>query len=205
MSALSASDRTRVEAGIAAGEARTGAELAVAVAAASDSYAAFSVLWASSLALVAGGLALVAIPEIAAATLFAIIAALFVGLGLVLHLPPLRARLAPAKTRLAHARRLALVQFATLVQGRTQGRVGVLVFVSLAERHAEILVERGIADVVPATAWQGIVDRLVAEIAAGRLAEGLIGAIDAAATLLAPHFPRRAEDRNEIPDRLTEL
>ena len=205
MSALSPADHTRIEAKIAAAESRTGAELAVAVALASDSYAAFSVLWAASLALVAGGVALVAFPAIDAATLFAVVSALFVGLGLALHLPPLRVLLAPAKSKLAHARRLALVQFATLVQGRTQGNVGVLVFISLAERHAEILVERGIADVVPAAAWQGIVDRLVAEIRAGRLADGLAGAIDAAAALLAPHFPRGAADRNEISDRLTEL
>jgi putative membrane protein len=205
MSALSHAEQLRVEAAVAEAERRTAAEFAVVLARAADGYAAFSTLAAAAVALVAGGISLVVWPDIDATLLFAIVAGLFVVLGFILHLRPIAHRLVPASVKEAHAKRLALVQFAAHVQGRTHGRVGVLLFVSLAERTVEILVERGIADVVPATAWQGIVDKLVAEIAAGRLADGLIGAIDAAAALLAPHFPRRAEDRNEIPDRLTEL
>jgi putative membrane protein len=205
MTALSRDEQLRVEAAIAAAESRTGAEFAVVVARASDSYAAFSTLAAAAIALLAGGVALIAWPEIAAASLFAIVTTLFVVLGLVLHLKPIAPHLAPGNVKQAHAKRLALVQFASQVQGRTHGRVGVLLFVSLAERYVEILVERGIADVVPTSAWQAIVDRFVAEVRAGRTAAALTGALDESASLLAPHFPPTPDDANELPNRVTAL
>jgi len=205
MTTLSEAEQLRVEAAVAEAETRTAAEFAVIVARAADRYAAFSTLAAAVIALVAGGAALIVRPEIDAAVLFAIIAGLFVALGLLLHWGPIAPRLVPASVKTTHAKRLALVQFATHVQGRTHGRVGVLLFVSLAERYVEILVERGIADIVPASAWQAIVDRFVAEVRTGRTEAALVGALSESAALLAPHFPRRPDDTNELPDRVTEI
>lgn len=205
MTALSQAEQQRIEAAVAEAETRTAAEFAVIVARAADGYAAFSTLAAAAIALIAGGIALIVWPGIDATPLFALIAGLFVALGLLLHLRPIAHRLVPANVKNAHARRLALVQFASHVQGRTHGRVGVLLFVSLAERYVEILVERGIADVVPASAWQAIVDRVTAELRADRTEAALTGALGEAAALLAPHFPRRPDDRNELPNRVTEI
>jgi putative membrane protein len=205
VSALSQAEQQRVEAAVAAAEQRTAAEFAVVIARAADGYAAFSTLGAAAVALIAGGAALLVRPEIGAAPLFAIVAGLFVALGLILHLRPIAPRLAPANIKEAHAKRLALVQFATHVQGRTDGRVGVLLFVSRAEHYVEILVERAISDVVPASAWQAIVDRVTTQLRAGRTEAALTGALDEAASLLAPHFPRRPGDRNELPDRISEI
>jgi putative membrane protein len=205
VSALSQAEQLRVEAAVAEAERRTAAEFAVVVARAADGYAAFSTLAAAAIALLAGGVTLFVRPDIDAALLFAIVAGLFIALGLILHLRPIAPRLVPMKVRDAHAKRLALVQFASLVQGRTHGSVGVLLFVSLAERYVEIQVERGIADIVPASAWQAIVDRVTAELRAGRTEAALIGALDEAAALLAPHFPRRPDDKDELPNRVTEI
>jgi putative membrane protein len=205
VSTLSQAEQHRVEAAVAEAEQRTAAEFAVIIARAADGYAAFSTLAAAAIALVAGGASLIVWPEIDAAMLFAVVAGLFVVLGLVLHQRWIAPRLVPASIKDAHAKRLALVQFASHVQGRTHGRVGVLLFVALAERTVEILVERGIADVVPARAWQAIVDRFVAEVRAGRTEAALTGALNDAATLLAPHFPCRPDDKDELPNRVTEI
>jgi putative membrane protein len=39
----------------------------------------------------------------------------------------------------------------------------------------------------------------------GRIGDGLVAAIERVGAVLAEHFPRSSEDRNEIPDKLIEL
>jgi putative membrane protein len=58
---------------------------------------------------------------------------------------------------------------------------------------------------VPANFWAEIVDQLTGEIAAGRLAPGLLGAVEACGDALAEHFPRHPGDENELPDRVVEI
>lgn len=205
MARLSESDKTRIEAAVAAAEARTGAEFAVTVARAADRYAAFPLAWSTGLALAGGGVLMLARPMVSASVLLSAIAALFVLLTVALGFPAMRHRLAPPRFKRAQAERLALAQFAQHVQGRTHGKVGVLLFVSLAERYAQVLVERGIADAVPQQEWQAIIDRLTAAIAAGKLGEGMEAALKDSAALLAPHFPLAAGDRNELPDHVREV
>jgi len=42
-------------------------------------------------------------------------------------------------------------------------------------------------------------------VKAGRMADGMIAAIEQVGTVLAKHFPRSSTDTNEIPDKLIEL
>ena len=46
---------------------------------------------------------------------------------------------------------------------------------------------------------------LIAEVREGRPADGIVAAIERVGTVLAEHFPRSADDKNEIPDKLIEL
>lgn len=205
MSKLSAQDRQRIETAVAAAERRTRAEFAVVVAAASDHYAAFPLLWSAVLALVAGGTVALALPTTSGATVFAIEATLFIALGFVLYLKPLRFHLVPATVRHEHAGRLARLQFTALVHDRTRGDIGVLLFVSLAERHVEILVDRGIADRIPVAAWQKVVDDFIAAVRNGHVADGLVAAVEGCTAVLETHFPAASGQRNEIPDRVMEI
>ncbi|MGE0094447.1 MAG: TPM domain-containing protein [Alphaproteobacteria bacterium] len=205
MTALREADKMRIEAAVKAAEARTAAEFAVVVARAADPYAAFPILWSLALALFGAGALLLAWPEAPANHLYGALVVLLVLLAVLLGYTPLRHRLAPARVKRGYAERLALAEFAAHVQGRTHGKVGVLLFVSLAEHHAQILVERGIADAVPQAQWQATIDKLTAAIAAGRLGEGMEAALKDAAALLAPHFPPLAADKNELPDQVREV
>jgi putative membrane protein len=205
VSTLSLDERQRVEAAVAAAETRTSAEFAVVVARASDPYAAFPLFWSAILALVAGGVVALAVPSLSGAAIFAIQASLFVVTGLILQVQPLRYWLVPHAIRHEHARRLARLQFGALVQDRTQGDVGLLLFLSLAERHVEILVDRALADRIAQPVWQTIIDDLVPEVRAGRVAAGLVAAIQRCTALLEKHFPAAPGSQNEIPDRVTEV
>jgi putative membrane protein len=84
----------------------------------------------------------------------------------------------------------------------TAGRTGVLLFVSVAERHAEIIADKGIDARVPAGTWKKVIDDLTAAIGEGHSADGFVAAITAIGAHLARHFPPTARDPNELPDHL---
>ncbi|MGE0666516.1 MAG: TPM domain-containing protein [Sphingomonadales bacterium] len=200
---LTREDQDRIEAAVAAAEKRTGAEFALAVAQAADRYAAWPALWAALLALVTGGTAALTLPDLHARALFGIEAAVLVVAGLILHAAPIRPLLAPRWVRREEAAKLARLQFSALVQRRTSGRVGVLLFVSLAEHHIEIIVDRAIDERIPARSWQGVVEAFAARIRRGELADGFIEAVDRCAGLLERQFPVLPDDRDELPNRVT--
>ena len=82
---------------------------------------------------------------------------------------------------------------------------GVLIYVSLAEHHIEILADRGLADRVPAHTWNELVDAASVELRAGHLVEGLEQALACVHTLLLEYFPASTsaanQDHNALPDR----
>lgn len=207
---LSPSDHDRVAAAIRAAEQHTQGEIVCVLARASDSYffPAVSVFAAAIFIvspLVAFGLdrLWLAMPllHFAAAQLAAFAAGL-----LVLWLAPgLRFQLVPRRVRYRRAHRNAVGQFLATNMHATEARTGVLLFVSLAERYAEVVADAGINARVPQAAWNGIVAGLLAHARDGRVADGFCAAVAEAGTLLAREFPRVSGDRNELPDRLVEI
>lgn len=86
---------------------------------------------------------------------------------------------------------------------RTRDRSGMLLFVALRERRALLLADEGISAGVEPEEWRAIIDQLVAAIAAGRPAVGMIAAIEACGVLLKRHGPpARPDDSDEISDDL---
>ena len=53
--------------------------------------------------------------------------------------------------------------------------------------------------------WGEAMAKLVAQVRHGRIADGMIAAIDDIGVILSAQFPRATDDSNELPDRLIEL
>ena len=205
MTRLAADDRERVAAAVRAAELRTSGEIFVVVARQSDSYRSLPILWAALAALLGGFLAAALDPAMTAGSLAVGQAAVFAVISAVALVPGWRMHFVPPMVRRARAAARAREQFLAQNLHATESRTGVLLFVSLAEHHAEIIADTAIAERVPNDFWQGIVDMMTAEIASGRLATGLVMAVEACGTALQEHFPRQADDRNELPDKLVEI
>jgi putative membrane protein len=75
----------------------------------------------------------------------------------------------------------------------------------MGERRAEIIGDEAITSVTTPETWGEAMHALLADVRQGRVADGMVAAIERIGTVLAEHFPRAAEDRNEIPDKLIEL
>ncbi len=198
------SDRARVRHAIAAAEARTAGEIFVVVAEVSDDYHFIPLLWATLLALLTP-LPLIFLTLMPVTQIYLAQLAVFLVAGLILSVPTIRPLTVPKPVKHGRAHLKAIEQFAAHGLHTTEARTGVLIFVSLGERYAEIVADTGIAAKVEDKVWQEAMDALLGEVRAGRLAEGLIGAIGKTGDVLAAHFPPRPDDRNELPDDLVLL
>ncbi|MFN9716636.1 MAG: TPM domain-containing protein, partial [Sphingomonadales bacterium] len=118
---------------------------------------------------------------------------------------PLKFALIPAPTKTMRVHAQAVRQFKVGADRRTTGRTGVMIYLSMAEHRAEIVADESIAAKVPAEVWGEAMGDMLRHIRKGRIAEGLSVGIRDVGFVLAEHFPRGADDQNELPDRLIEV
>ena len=109
---------------------------------------------------------------------------------------PWRALLADAT-----ARQRAENLFTQLRVWDTADNSGILIYVQLADRHVEILADRGIAAKVPQAEWDALCRRMEAAFRDAQWREGALAAVAGANELLALHFPASEHNPNELPDR----
>ncbi|QDP20594.1 TPM domain-containing protein [Sphingomonas xanthus] len=137
--------------------------------------------------------------------LFAIVLAKFLAVLFLLKWQPLRMLLTPGSTKSRRVRRRAVMLFRTSAERRTIGRTGILIYLSMAEHRAEIVGDEAITAVTTPECWGDAMTALLREVKAGRPADGIIAAIGLIGGVLATHFPKSKDDRNQIPDKLIEL
>jgi putative membrane protein len=201
---FSETDENRIAEAITRAEKATAGEIVAVVAAESSSYLYAPFLWASVVAL------LVPWPLILwswwPATWIYVAQIAAFALVLAVTLPrPVRYWLVPRRIKQARAHRRAMEQFVSQNLHTTSGRTGVLIFISVAERHAEIVADAGIEERVAKGTWQEIVTRLVAAFRNGQHTDGFVAAIEDVGGHLATHFPPGSCDANELPDHLIVL
>lgn len=204
MTLFSDTDRKRISRAIAAAEKKTSGEIVAVVAERSDDYYFIPMLWAALAALVAP-LPLFLFASLPAAQLY-LCQLLIFALGAALALWPVtRLMLVPGAVKRARAHRHGMEQFLAQNLHTTKGRTGVLIFVSVAERFAEVIADEAIYEKVPSETWPALVRALTAKIRAGAAADGFVEAIGECGNILGEHFPPGASDRNELPDHLIVL
>jgi putative membrane protein len=221
---LSEADHEKVSAAIAAAEAKSNGEVVAVATPLSDSYHDVALHWAlvplfavlawaawrpTALAwwydLLTGGWQ----PEPTIGqllTLLMIFAALkFTVALLILKWMPLRLALTPATTKHRRVRRRAVTVFRAAAERRTVGRTGILIYLSMGERRAEIVADEAILKVTDDATWGEAMAALIEHVREGRPGDGIVAAIERVGSVLAEHFPRSDADVNEIPDKLIEL
>jgi putative membrane protein len=201
MRLFSAEDERRISEAIANAERQTSGEIVVVVAAQSDGYHYVPPLVAAIVSLLVPWV-LIYFTLLDMRSIYLIQLAVFFVLTAALMPASIRTTLIPASIKHLHARRRAVEQFLAQNLHTTTGRTGVLLFVSVAEHHAQIIADKAIDAKVPAGTWKHIIDKLTAAIGNGHPADGFVTAIAAIGAALAQHFPPGANDPNELPDHL---
>lgn len=224
MAYLDDAGRARVGAAVTEAESATSGEIVTVLADASDGYTDVALLWAAGAAFTAMSV-FAAIPQPFLDLWDRLIggwghewttgelASMVIGLGLVKFLAvllvqqwqPLKFALIPGPTKTIRVHNQAVRQFKVGAERRTTGRTGVLIYLSMREHRAEIVADESIAAKVSAEVWGEAMGDMLTLIRKGQVAEGLAVGIRDVGFVLAEHFPRGAEDVNELPDRLIEV
>ena len=197
--------RQRIRAAIEAAERRTRGEFVTVIARESDDYLYIPILWAALISLAIPGLAQLSLVPWLVMHTYSIQVVAFVLIAVLFRLPAIKHRLIPKYVQRQRAHQIALEQFFLQNLHGTAERTGVLLFVSVAEHYVEIIADSGINDKVKEDAWTEIVAEFVKRVKSREIAEGFLTAVVACGQLLSAHFPRREDDRNELPNRLIEI
>ncbi len=194
-------DRARIADAITSAESKTSGEIVVVVASESDSYLYAPVLWSALAALVVPW-PLIFLTWTSVQSIFALQLVVFAGLVAFLSMPAFKYAMVPGAIKRQRVQRRAVEQFLAQSMHATKSRTGVLIFVSLGERHAVVLADTAIDDKVAGGTWEAMIAALTSRLSRGEAADGLVEAIAHAGSLLAEHFPPRPAGPNELPNHL---
>ncbi|MDB5447266.1 MAG: hypothetical protein JWQ97_2583 [Phenylobacterium sp.] len=227
---LSPADLTAIESAIHEAEARTTGEIYCVVTEESGDYGETPLAWAAGVALLGPLLLLLGGVHVTVPALFggwtaaqvgetaeraardALVGAIFTQAVLFVltlvfvAIPPVRRALTPRPFKRERVRRRALEQFAAKNLHLTRERTGVLIFVSFAERMAELIADDGIAEHVENHVWDRAMDALVEGLRRGQPGAGIAAAIGLCGDVLAERFPANPKDNpNQLPDSVVIL
>lgn len=107
-------------------------------------------------------------------------------------------RFIPKKRREKVVQDRAELEFYRLGIPNTQGRTGILLFVSLMERYSVVLADKGISDKLPPETWKEVLEILNSKMSPSDLEKAFVPAIEKCGELLAQYFPRDPQDSNEL-------
>ena len=185
-------ERQRIDAAIAAIKSDTAADLCVVVTHVSDRYPFYPITWASIGAITLGALISLVRPETASRIVIEIQLSFLIVMTLLLDWLPLRLFIVPQRVKHAHAWQLAHREFNAHTIANPNQRHRILLFVSLGERYVEIIADDETHAMAPDGAWNKIVDRFLANVKAGRVADGVLDAIASCGAILKEHHPSQA-------------
>ncbi|MDB5423725.1 MAG: hypothetical protein JWQ29_1141 [Phenylobacterium sp.] len=230
MKELTPTELSAIEAAVREAETRTTGEIYCVVSEESSDYGETPLAYAAGVALLAPAILLLAgvhvsIPDffstwsaaqvgdaieqsVRSALIGAIVlqGVLFVATALIVAIPAVRRALTPRGLKRDRVRRRAAEQFLAKNLHLTRERTGVLIFVSLGERMAELLADDGIASQVEPKVWDQAMAALTEGLKRGQPAAGFAAAVGLCADVLAERFPPREGDNpNELPDAVVVL
>jgi putative membrane protein len=110
--------------------------------------------------------------------------------------------LVPKSDQAFQAEERAIIEFSQNRLRETEGATGILIFISLMEKHAVVLGDRAISEKLPPETWQRLLDQLVQRLKENKVQEGLEGAITECGKILTKHFPKAPNDKNELVNQL---
>jgi uncharacterized membrane protein len=93
-------------------------------------------------------------------------------------------------------------RFEKLGMSGTQERNAVLLYFAPRSQQFAIIGDKAVHEKFGADHWQEIASMMADKLRAGRYTEAIVGGISMASDLLARHFPRQTDDRNELPDEI---
>ena len=93
-------------------------------------------------------------------------------------------------------------EFERLGMAKTAARNGVLIFLAPTSHTFAVIGDSGVHEKCGPPFWQELTAAMTDHFKRRDFTRGVVLGIERAGALLATHFPRRPDDRNELPDRV---
>lgn len=117
-------------------------------------------------------------------------------------LPDLRRRFVSSTRAAEMADEQAIQEFHALGLRETEGRTGVLLFVSLFERRVVVLADEGIASSVEPDVWIEVDAAILGSARKDQLEEGLLSGVSLVGAILKERFPADSGGDNQVIDHV---
>lgn len=206
---------------VAAEEAKTTGEIALAVTAESGKYSFWELLWSNGFAALVLAILIPfsaginaffqkfywdSVPAWIVPCVFVAVAFIVVLAGFLLcNIPAIDRLIIPAAERKQTVSARAMQYFAESGVYETAEHSGILIFVSYMEREVRIIADSGISSKISQDMWNLIADELCENLHKGEIEKAFTSAIEKCGILLAENFPNHEENPNELPDGLVIL
>ncbi|MGH1570140.1 TPM domain-containing protein [Methylobacterium sp. P31] len=198
---LTSAARARLAQAVSRAEAGTSGEIVVMVSRRAGAYHSV-VLLATLIGALILPWPLIALTTWSAASILLAQAAFVAAILVASQNERLRLALVPRRLRSARAREAARRAFWSRGLSLTERHTGILLYLSLAERHAEIVTDLGVLREIPPAAWDGILADLVRALGRGEVEVGLTAAVERVGACLAERLPASPGDPDELPNRV---
>ncbi len=200
---FTAEEQERIRQAVVAAEQRTAGEIVPMLVGASARYAEIEIA-GMGVGLVAGTLASFVFQDpwasIHSQLLWPLAGA---ALGSICCAIPAVKRHLISKDRIAEAVHLrSLAAFTAQGLHYTKAHTGILILASLLEHRVEVLADKGINEKVGAGTWNEVVQTLTVGLKSGNACDAYCKAIERCGEILAQHFPRSPDDKDELSNRL---
>lgn len=109
----------------------------------------------------------------------------------------------PGKMKGLELQDIALNEFYNLGMDKTRDKTGILLFILLKEKRFQILADTGINSEVEQKTWDNIALGLSDYFKKGNYLEGIVNTVDEMSKILSNHFPKKADDWDELSDEVS--
>jgi putative membrane protein len=227
---LNDKDRETIAAAVAQAEARTSGELVCVLARKVSAYREVPLVWAALASLVvtpilvalglkptllhdlfgggwmaAQSTALDANLRAALASYAALQAVVFIVVGLIVLIPPVRRLLTPGALKRHRVHQAALTHFAAIGLTAEDAPTGIVIFASEEDRRVEVVAGKAIHERCGQDAWREAVRAVQQGMRSDDHAGGFVRAVGICGDALAQHFPVGAQNPNRLSDRPVEI
>jgi len=95
---------------------------------------------------------------------------------------------------------MARREFHGIGMAKTKNQTGILIFLLMDEKKFFILADEGIHTKVEEITWTKIAEEMSSHFSKKNFHQGVIHGVQAVGKVLSRFFPRKADDRNELPN-----
>ncbi len=186
-------------------EAKSSAEIVVAVTEYAKGYGYLTLIYTLVFTLLFALLYLILGYEVQGLLFVEIVVATYLFIYFVLSNSSLMSKITPKSLTQKRCEKFALSQFVKQGVDKTSNHKAILIFVCLKSKYIRIVADKEIDKIVSNDTWQNIVTSFIQRAKDDRITDGILEAVNICGEILTKNFPRDEESKDELSNTVLEV